>query len=101
MSLILIAYGIEKEIISIFKAAGDYPNCEASRRIQDNISDMQAQSAANAVGGELPSFFLIEVLTPSLSAVQIEALFEEFRGDVVIVGSLPFSYLRRLTERQH
>lgn len=43
---------LEKEIISIFKAAGDYPNCEASRRIQDNISDMQAQAAANAVGGK-------------------------------------------------
>lgn len=58
---------IEKEIIKIFKAAGDYPNCEASRRIQDNISDMQAQSAANAVGGELPPFFVIERCSDSLS----------------------------------
>lgn len=40
-----------QQIIDIFNAAGDYPNCFASRRIQDNLSDLQAQVAANAVGG--------------------------------------------------
>ncbi|THU85545.1 hypothetical protein K435DRAFT_970661 [Dendrothele bispora CBS 962.96] len=57
----------EKEIVEIFEAAGQYPGCEASRRIQDNLSDLQAQAAANAVG-----------------ASYIEALFEEFTGEVVM-----------------
>ncbi|KAF5345009.1 hypothetical protein D9758_010436 [Tetrapyrgos nigripes] len=57
----------EKEITEIFKAAGQYPNCESSRRIQDNLTDLQAQAAANAVG-----------------ASYIEALFQEFTGEVVM-----------------
>lgn len=42
---------VEEEIRKIFKEGGDFPNCLPSRRIQDNISDLQAQAAANAVGG--------------------------------------------------
>ena len=91
----------EKEIVPIFKAAGDYPGCLASRRIQDNISDLQAQAAANAVGGKLPMqpyrkiyLLIIHVII----AVQIEDLFEEFGGKVVIVGHVQFSPWRAPAE---
>lgn len=36
----------EEEITEVFMRAGEYDDCLASRRIQDNIADLQAQCAA-------------------------------------------------------
>lgn len=37
-------------ITSIFNAAGEFPNCQASRMLEVNISDLRAQCSACAVG---------------------------------------------------
>ncbi|KAJ7596011.1 Hydantoinase B/oxoprolinase-domain-containing protein [Mycena floridula] len=68
MSMKLVSDGKfnEPEITKIFQQAGEYPQCAASRRIQDNLTDLQAQVAANAVG-----------------VSYIEKLFQEFGGVVV------------------
>lgn len=51
----------QEEVVKIFEEAGKYPNCQATRRIEDNLSDLQAQTAACAAGAE-----------------QIKGLFKEF-----------------------
>lgn len=40
----------EDEMVEMFEAAGRFPDCLASRRIQDNISDLKAQCAACSQG---------------------------------------------------
>jgi 5-oxoprolinase (ATP-hydrolysing) len=48
MPMLLVTDGKfqEEKILEIFQKAGDFPGCLASRRIQDNIADLQAQCAA-------------------------------------------------------
>ncbi|KAI5479281.1 5-oxoprolinase (ATP-hydrolyzing) [Pseudohyphozyma bogoriensis] len=67
MSTMLVSNGVfnEKEIVEIFEKAGTYENCAASRRIQDNISDLKAQCAACSQG-----------------AAQIKGLFQEYGKEV-------------------
>ena len=57
----------EKEIIQAFNAPSVYPNCSGSRNINDNISDLKAQIAANNKGIDL-----------------INKLFDEYSLDVVL-----------------
>lgn len=68
MSSFLVSEGKfnEEEMVTIFKKAGEYPDCIASRRIQDNIADLKAQCSACAQG-----------------AGQIQALFREYGKEVV------------------
>ncbi|WWD04682.1 hypothetical protein V865_002753 [Kwoniella europaea PYCC6329] len=56
----------EKEVVDAFMAAGDYPNCKPTKRIDHNLSDLKAQVSACAVG-----------------TAQLHALFEEYGKDVV------------------
>ncbi|ORY61052.1 Hydantoinase B/oxoprolinase-domain-containing protein [Leucosporidium creatinivorum] len=56
----------EEEMIEMFEAAGRYPDCLASRRIQDNIADLRAQCAACSQG-----------------AAQIQDLFREYGKETV------------------
>ena len=41
---------LEDEVRAAFDAAGDFPGCAPTRRIQDNISDLKAQISANQRG---------------------------------------------------
>ncbi|KAL1847141.1 hypothetical protein Plec18167_001983 [Paecilomyces lecythidis] len=41
---------LEEEVREIFAYAGTFPGCSPTRRIQDNISDLKAQTAANQRG---------------------------------------------------
>lgn len=67
MSTMLVSEGKfnEEEIVKIFEKAGTYPGCLASRRIQDNLSDLRAQCAACRQG-----------------AAQIQELFREYGKEV-------------------
>ena len=40
----------EAGIKAIFEEAGNYPDCLAARRFQDNLSDLKAQVAACSIG---------------------------------------------------
>ncbi len=68
MSTMLVSDGKfnEEEMVKIFEKAGTYPGCLASRRIQDNLSDLRAQCAACKQG-----------------AGQIQQLFREYGKEVV------------------
>ncbi|GAA6038693.1 hypothetical protein JCM8097_002349 [Rhodosporidiobolus ruineniae] len=68
MPMLLVSEGKfnEEAVIEIFKKAGDYPDCLASRRIQDNLADFRAQCAACRQG-----------------ALQIQDLFREYGKPVV------------------
>jgi 5-oxoprolinase (ATP-hydrolysing) len=57
----------EEGIREIFEEAGNYPNCLAARRFQDNLSDLKAQVSACAVG-----------------SAKIQDLFREYSKDVVL-----------------
>lgn len=57
----------EEGIKEIFEEAGNYPNCLAARRFQDNLSDLKAQVSACAVG-----------------SAKIQDLFQEYSKDVVL-----------------
>ncbi len=41
---------LEKEVQQAFNAAGEFPGCSATRRVQDNLSDLKAQTSANQRG---------------------------------------------------
>jgi 5-oxoprolinase (ATP-hydrolysing) len=41
---------LESEVRAAFEKVGTYPGCSATRRIQDNISDLKAQTSANQRG---------------------------------------------------
>ncbi|CAH0045578.1 unnamed protein product [Clonostachys solani] len=41
---------LEKEVRDAFEVAGSFPGCSPTRRIQDNISDLKAQTSANQRG---------------------------------------------------
>lgn len=41
---------LEEEVRAAFARAGDFPGCSPTRRIQDNISDLKAQTSANQRG---------------------------------------------------
>lgn len=41
---------LEKEVREAFDRAGSFPGCSPTRRIQDNISDLKAQTSANQRG---------------------------------------------------
>ncbi|GAA5897741.1 hypothetical protein JCM5296_000868 [Sporobolomyces johnsonii] len=68
MPMLLVSQGQFQEdvIIELFKKAGEYPGCLASRRIQDNLSDLRAQCAACLQG-----------------ASQIKDLFQEYGKPIV------------------
>jgi hypothetical protein len=40
----------EKALIEAFEAPAEHPGCSGSRGLQDNLSDLKAQIAANQVG---------------------------------------------------
>ena len=67
-STFLVRDGVfnEKEVVQIFNKAGTYPNCQVTKRIDHNISDLKAQCSSCAVG-----------------TTQLLALFEEYGRDVV------------------
>lgn len=41
---------LEAEVRQAFQAAGEFPGCSPTRRIQDNLSDLKAQTSANQRG---------------------------------------------------
>lgn len=51
-SMKIISKGVflEKEIREAFSAAADFPGCSATRRINDNLSDLKAQASSNQRG---------------------------------------------------
>jgi 5-oxoprolinase (ATP-hydrolysing) len=51
-SMMIVSGGVfvETEILAVFEQAGIRPGCSASRRIQDNISDLKAQHSSNQHG---------------------------------------------------
>ncbi|KAL3475522.1 Hydantoinase B/oxoprolinase-domain-containing protein [Aspergillus californicus] len=65
-SLKLIHDGVfdEKSITDILLSPGDYPGCTGSRHIQDNISDLKAQIAANHKGMVLVQSLIEEYSLP-------------------------------------
>ncbi|KAL2832542.1 Hydantoinase B/oxoprolinase-domain-containing protein [Aspergillus cavernicola] len=54
----------EKSITDILLSPGDYPGCTGSRHIQDNISDLKAQVAANHKGMALVQSLIEEYSLP-------------------------------------
>ncbi|KAL3462736.1 Hydantoinase B/oxoprolinase-domain-containing protein [Aspergillus heterothallicus] len=54
----------EKGITDILLSPGDYPGCTGSRHIQDNISDLKAQVAANHKGMVLVQALIEEYTLP-------------------------------------
>ncbi|KAL3486704.1 Hydantoinase B/oxoprolinase-domain-containing protein [Aspergillus germanicus] len=54
----------EKGITDILLSPGDYPGCTGSRHIQDNISDLKAQIAANHKGMVLVQALIEEYTLP-------------------------------------
>ncbi|GAA6020774.1 hypothetical protein JCM10207_002019 [Rhodosporidiobolus poonsookiae] len=68
MPMLLVSEGKfnEEAVLEVFKKAGEYPDCLASRRIQDNLADFRAQTAACRQG-----------------ALQIQDLFREYGKAVV------------------
>ena len=57
----------EEQVIKMFKAVGDMPGCSASRRIDHNLTDLQAKVSANVLGIKL-----------------VKALFAEFGSKTVL-----------------
>ncbi|KAL4941187.1 hypothetical protein BDV06DRAFT_223341 [Aspergillus oleicola] len=56
----------EKGITDILLAPGQYPGCTGSRHIQDNISDLKAQVAANHKGMTLVQALIEEYTLPTV-----------------------------------
>lgn len=52
MPMLLLSGGVyqEEAIVEVFNKAGEYPECLATRRIQDNLADLRAQCAACSQG---------------------------------------------------
>ncbi|GJN94162.1 hypothetical protein Rhopal_007236-T1 [Rhodotorula paludigena] len=68
MPMLLLSGGVyqEEAIVEVFNKAGEYPECLATRRIQDNLADLRAQCAACSQGSS-----------------QIKELFQEYGKPVV------------------
>ncbi|KAL4753744.1 hypothetical protein BDW72DRAFT_201227 [Aspergillus terricola var. indicus] len=56
----------EKGITQILLSPGDYPGCTGSRHIQDNLSDLKAQVAANHKGMTLVQALIEEYTLPTI-----------------------------------
>lgn len=56
----------ENETLDIFRKPGEYPGCMPSRRLEDNLSDLKAQIAANNKG-----LLLIKVLINEYSKSEV------------------------------
>ncbi|KAL5051148.1 hypothetical protein BDW71DRAFT_215157 [Aspergillus fruticulosus] len=67
----------EKGITDILLSPGEYPGCTGSRHIQDNLSDLKAQVAANHKGMTLVQALIEEYTLPTvqmyMSAIQSNA----------------------------
>ena len=65
---------MEDDIRTAFNAAADFPGCSATRRIDDNLSDLKAQIAANQRGilllNKLCSEFSLPVVHVYMKAIQ-------------------------------
>jgi 5-oxoprolinase (ATP-hydrolysing) len=56
----------EKGITEILLSSGEYPGCTGSRHIQDNLSDLKAQVAANHKGMTLVQALIEEYTLPTV-----------------------------------
>lgn len=70
---------LEKDIRATFDKVGIYPGCSATRRIQDNISDLKAQTSANQRGiillQKLCNEYTLEVVHRYMEGIQDNAEF--------------------------
>ncbi|KAN0099009.1 putative 5-oxoprolinase [Hyaloscypha variabilis] len=68
---------MEDDIRVAFNAAADFPGCSATRRIEDNLSDLKAQISANQRGilllNNLCSEFSLPVVHKYMNAIQANA----------------------------
>ncbi|KAF4945616.1 hypothetical protein FGADI_11797 [Fusarium gaditjirri] len=68
---------LETEIRAAFEKVGTYPGCSATRRIQDNISDLKAQTSANQRGilllQKLCDEYSLQVVHRYMSGIQDNA----------------------------
>ncbi|KAF4635592.1 hypothetical protein G7Y89_g2495 [Cudoniella acicularis] len=68
---------MEADIRAAFDAAADFPGCSATRRIDDNLSDLKAQISANQRGilllGKLCSEFSLPIVHKYMNAIQNNA----------------------------
>ncbi|WKT50691.1 Hydantoinase B/oxoprolinase [Fusarium oxysporum f. sp. vasinfectum] len=68
---------LESEVRAAFEKVGTYPGCSATRRIQDNISDLKAQTSANQRGitllQKLCNEYSLEVVHKYMTGIQDNA----------------------------
>ena len=67
----------EKELIAAFQEPGKYPGCSGTRCLQDNLSDLKAQIAANQKGillvSELIDYYRLDVVQSYMNYIQENA----------------------------
>lgn len=70
---------LESDVREAFAAAGKFPGCSATRRIEDNLSDLRAQVASNQRGilllGKLCDEFSLPVVHRNMEGIQANAEF--------------------------
>lgn len=70
---------LEEEVRATFSKVGTYPGCSVTRRIQDNISDLKAQTSANQRGiillQKLCSEYTLQVVHKYMTGIQDNAEF--------------------------
>ena len=67
----------EEELIAAFEEPGKYPGCSGTRCLQDNLSDLRAQIAANQKGivlvSELIDYYSLDVVQSYMNYIQENA----------------------------
>ena len=67
----------ERELVAAFQDPGKYPGCSGTRCLQDNLSDLKAQIAANQKGivlvSELIDYYGLEVVQSYMNYIQENA----------------------------
>lgn len=89
----LVSEGVfdEKGIVEILKKPGEYPGCSPSRRINDNLSDLKAQIAANNKGK-----LLIQALVKEYSKSEVHFYMKAIQENAEIAVR---SYLKEAVKK--
>ncbi|KAF5017700.1 hypothetical protein F66182_10356 [Fusarium sp. NRRL 66182] len=88
---------LENDVRATFDKVGTYPGCSATRRIEDNISDLKAQTSANQRGivllQKLCNEYTLEVVHRYMTGIQENAEFavREFFKELAHEHAAPLS----------
>ncbi|CAG8950620.1 hypothetical protein HYFRA_00002829 [Hymenoscyphus fraxineus] len=88
---------MEKDIRDAFDAAANFPGCSATRRIEDNLSDLKAQISANQRGilllNKLCSEFTLPVVHRYMDAIQgnAQVAIENYLREIAVKHPEPLS----------